>query len=206
MQTHLLACPECDALQHRPQVSENEPEARAVCWRCGATLIQGVNMKIEHMFALTLTALILFILANAFPLFALDLQGAHHVTSLFGAVETLWSKEMHLVAMLVFATTILFPAMEITALLYLLLVFHAQAENEAPLVMGLLRIISAIRPWGMIEVLMLGALVSMVKLSHIAAIQPGVALWSMGGVMLLLAMVSSRFDARQLWARLEYAS
>lgn len=200
----LLACPECDALQHEPLVSEHGTEDRAVCWRCGAILIQGVDMQIERMFALTLTALILFVLANAFPLFALDLQGVHHITSLFGAVDALWSKGMHLVALLVFATTILFPAVEISALLYLLLVFHARAENEAPFVMGLLRIISVLRPWGMIEVLMLGALVSMVKLSHIAAIHPGVALWSMGAVMLLLAAVSSRFDARQLWARLEH--
>jgi paraquat-inducible protein A len=53
----------------------------------------------------------------------------------------------------------------------------------------------------MTEVLILGLLVALVKLAHIASVVPGVALWSFGALMLVLAGASTAFDARQFWAR-----
>jgi paraquat-inducible protein A len=53
----------------------------------------------------------------------------------------------------------------------------------------------------MTEVLILGMLVALVKLAHIANVVPGVALWSFGALMMLLAAASSAFDPRALWQR-----
>jgi len=63
----------------------------------------------------------------------------------------------------------------------------------------LLRWLPAIRPWAMIEVFVLGLLVSIQKLSHLAILIPGVALWSFIGLMLLLAAKSATFNARDVW-------
>ena len=52
-------------------------------------------------------------------------------------------------------------------------------------------------------IFMLGVLVSLVKLSHDFIIIPGVALWSFGGLTLMLAAVASSFNARDLWVSLE---
>jgi paraquat-inducible protein A len=57
--------------------------------------------------------------------------------------------------------------------------------------------------WSMVEVFLLGVLVALVKLLHLASVVPGVALWSFGAMMLLHAAAWSAFDARALWARLE---
>jgi paraquat-inducible protein A len=203
MNPHLLACHECDALQQQPVL---EPGASAECWRCGGHLLRESRMNLERLLALAIAALILFALANAFPLFALDLQGTHRHTSLFGAVQTLWGQGMELVALLVMATTILVPLLQMIVLIYVLGVFLLGGEHEAPGLMLLLRAQALVRPWSMIEVFMLGALVSMVKLSHIVDIHVGVAIWSFGGVMLLLAAVTAQFDARQLWNQLEFRS
>jgi paraquat-inducible protein A len=65
-----------------------------------------------------------------------------------------------------------------------------------------LRLVLAARPWSMVEVFMLGVLVSVVKLSHLAHITPGIALWSYGALIALFAAAMSTFNAHELWERL----
>jgi paraquat-inducible protein A len=55
----------------------------------------------------------------------------------------------------------------------------------------------------MIEVFMLGILVSMVKLSQMATIVPGVALWAFALLIVVLAASSAVMDPAEVWRRLE---
>jgi paraquat-inducible protein A len=70
-----------------------------------------------------------------------------------------------------------------------------------PGVPALLRLIQAVKPWGMVEVFLLGMLVSLVKLAHLASVHIGVALWSFAALMLLLCATAASFDAQSIWAR-----
>ena len=49
----------------------------------------------------------------------------------------------------------------------------------------------------------LGVLVSIVKLAHVATIVPGIALWSFGVLMVVLAAAVNSVDQRDIWARAE---
>jgi len=51
----------------------------------------------------------------------------------------------------------------------------------------------------MIDVLMLGILVSLVKLAALATVVPGVALWSFAALLVLLTLLSSSISTRDLW-------
>ncbi|MCZ3115118.1 paraquat-inducible protein A, partial [Acinetobacter baumannii] len=66
------------------------------------------------------TALILFVVSNAYPIVEMDLQGVRTQTTLWGAVQALHADNMTLVALLVFATTIVFPLTEMLMMAYLL--------------------------------------------------------------------------------------
>jgi paraquat-inducible protein A len=102
------------------------------------------------------------------------------------------------VAALVFVTTILMPALEIGAMLYMLLPLKlGRVPKELP---AMFRLVQTVRPWGMVEVFMLGTLVSLAKLAHIAHVVPGVAIWSFAALMFLLAAAAASFDAHDLWA------
>ena len=50
-----------------------------------------------------------------------------------------------------------------------------------------------------------GVLVSLVKLSHLADVLPGPAIWCFGGLMLVLAALSTVLDHRTLWQSWEMA-
>jgi len=194
----LIACHECDLLQREVSL---EPKAAARCRCCGALLYREVPESLERTLALTTAAAILFVLANAFPIVSLDAQGHRSSTTLFGTVRTLHDQGMSSVAMLVFATTILMPAVQLASMLYMLapLRFGRVARGVA----RVFRVIEAVRPWGMVEVFLLGTLVSLAKLAHMASLLPDVALWSFAALMVLLAAAAQTFDERSFWARVD---
>ena len=57
--------------------------------------------------------------------------------------------------------------------------------------------------WNMIEVFLLGVLVSLLKLGDIATVTLGVSFWAFAGLIICLAASVSSIDRRDLWDRLE---
>ena len=194
----LIACPECDLLLQEISLP---PGGAACCHCCGATLYRNLPDSINRSLALTVAAAILFLIANIFPILGINLQGNGNAVTLLQAVHDLWKQDMRLVSSLAFVTAILAPALELGMMLYLLLPL---SRGRAPLGTSLImRLLKAIKPWGMIEVFMLGVLVSLVKLVQDFKILPGVALWSFGGLTLLLAALASSFNHRDVWGYLD---
>jgi paraquat-inducible protein A len=118
-------------------------------------------------------------------------------------VRALHDNGMTSVAALVLVTTILMPALNIGALLYMLLPLKlGRVPHGLPAVF---RLVDAVRPWGMVEVFMLGTLIALTKLAALASVVPGIALWSFGALMFLVAAAAASFDSQALWARVEAA-
>jgi len=194
----LIACPECDLLMQEIPL----PSGGTACCRCcGATLYRNLPDSLNRSLALTIAAAILFVVANVFPILGITLQGNGNAVTLLQAVFDLWKQDMRLVSSLTFITAILVPALELALMLYLLVPLQqGNVPRGTSLIMRLLR---TIRPWGMIEVFMLGILVSLVKLVQDFRIIPGVALWSFGCLTLLLAALAASFNPRDVWAQLD---
>jgi paraquat-inducible protein A len=171
----------------------------ARCGRCGEVLYRDRTTSLDWTLACALGALVLLFVANAFPIITLEVQGSRQAASLFDAVHALWSQDQQAVALLVALTTLVFPALELVLLTYLLLPFRLGriAPGTAP---GL-HFLQTIRPWSMMEVFMLGILVALVKLEHIAHVEKGIALWAFGCLIPLLAASAAAFDPEELWAR-----
>ncbi|MEO8935413.1 MAG: paraquat-inducible protein A [Burkholderiaceae bacterium] len=176
------------------------------CWRCRTVLIQASTRGTDYVFSLLVTGAVLFLIGNAFPLVSLEAGGNGVTTTLFGAVLHLWQQDMHLVSGLVFVTTILAPAFDLCAMLYLtggvLQVDAGRSTTMPPLSARVLRAVLLVRPWGMLEVFMLGALVSIVKLGQLASVIVGPALYSIGALIFVLAAANSVFNPREVWSRL----
>ena len=57
----------------------------------------------------------------------------------------------------------------------------------------------------MIEVMLLGVLVALTKIADYATVIPGVALFALVALVVLLAAMQSSFDPREVWDRVEWA-
>jgi paraquat-inducible protein A len=65
------------------------------------------------------------------------------------------------------------------------------------------RLVQSLQPWGMMEVFMLGILVSVVKLAKTAKVVPGIALFSFLVLIFVMAASAASLDPKLIWKRWE---
>lgn len=193
---NLTACPECDLLQREPVLP---PGGLAECARCGARLFRERPNSLDHTLAYAVAAAVLFVLANTLPLIGLDARGIRTEAYLFDTGWRLHEHGMTSVGILVLMTVIVVPALQLAALLYMLI----------PLKLGIrprylhsaFRIAHHAQPWGMVEVFLLGSLVSLVKLTGVATVEPHGGMFCLFGYVFLLAAALGAFEPHELWER-----
>ena len=193
----LIVCPACD-LVHRGD-AENAPTdpGRLRCARCRAVLHGARGAHIDTAIALAISALVLFLLGNTYPLVEFHINGATRETSLLGAALGLHHAGHSALGLLVLLTTIAAPLAQILGLLYLLI--PLRKNRRARRQSTVFRLIVQIRPWTFIEVFMLGAVVALVRLSAFAKVVPGIALACCGLLMMCLAALTSLTSPEQFW-------
>jgi paraquat-inducible protein A len=195
----LVGCPHCDLLQRLPEL---EPKASARCLRCDLELKRQKERPLERTLALTLAAAVLLVVANSVPMLGLSAVGRTASTTVFGGVVQLWKDDERIVALLVLFTAIVAPAAQIGLMLAVLL--GARKAQPPRWVGRLLRHIPTTCIWSTIEVMILGVLVALIKIADYATVIPGVALFTLGALVFLLAAMQASFDPDEIWQRVEW--
>jgi paraquat-inducible protein A len=199
--TSLIGCPNCDLLQRLPALA---PGASARCPRCDEELWRHREDSLNRTLALSLAAAVLFVIANAVPMLGLSAVGREAFTTVFGGVLQLWNDGQMLVAVLVFIAAILAPGLQIGFMV--LIVLGAHRERPPRWVGILLRHHPTTRTWSMIEIMLLGVLVALIKIADYATVIPGIALFVLGALVFLLAAMQASFDAHDVWQRIAWAA
>ncbi len=196
----LTACPDCDLLQTLPEL---EPGSRACCARCGHVMVVRVADPITRPLALSVAAAILLVIANTMPMMSMSVVGRHASTTILGGCLKMWETDQPITAVLVGFCALVAPALFV---LFLLTVLLAARRPPAPPWVGeLLRWSEALRPWAMIEVMMLGVLVALVKIAELATVEPGLGMFAIFGLMMLFPAIQSGFDENAIWQRITWA-
>ena len=194
----LIVCDQCDLPQLETPL---ETGGKASCSRCGKVLYRHQHDGLRRSLIFSLTAAVLFMISNSFPIVSIDSQGLTNSTTLLDAADRLVHDGITSIAALVFATTFLMPAFETLALIYLLLPLHF---NRLPPWLPLaFRLVHLVKPWAMIEVFMLGLLVTISKLNALATVVPDIGLISFVLLMFSITAASANFDARTFWKRVD---
>jgi paraquat-inducible protein A len=190
----------CDLLQRLPDLA---PGASARCPRCDKELWRRREDSLNRTLALTLAAAMLYVVANSVPMLGLTIVGRAASTTVIGGAEHLWENGQQIVGVLVLFTAVIAPALQIG--LMLAIVLGAFRERPPRWVGTLLRHHPTSKIWSMIEVMMLGVLVALVKIADYATVIPGVALFMLGALVFILAGMQTSFDPREVWERIEWA-
>jgi paraquat-inducible protein A len=195
-----VACPDCDLLQRLPELP---PGGKARCSRCGDTLATEPIDSLDRALALTLTAAIVFIVANTSPLMGLSAVGRQASTSIIGGAYQMWVQGQELTAVIVAFCAVIAPAGYI---LFMLTVLLAVRRPPAPRGVGeMLRWAHSMQPWSMSEVMMLGILVALIKIAELATVEPGIGMYALGGLIVLFAAIMVTFHPREVWKRVKWA-
>jgi paraquat-inducible protein A len=193
----MIACHECDLLYRLEQVPEG---SKAICSRCGALLYSHEKNSLDRTLSLVIAGLILFFLSNIFPLIEMKNQGLMMKTTLFEGVRALYNQDMQGLSFLVFLTCVLAPFLQLSGVFYVLL--PLKYHRVAPLTPMVFRFIRKLQPWSMMEVFMLGILVSIIKLAKMGTIIPGLSLYSFGALIIILAWATAALDPHIIWEKI----
>jgi len=196
----LIGCPHCDLLQRLPELAPGES---ARCPRCNEELWRRHEHSLDRPLALTIAAALLYIVANAVPMLGLTVVGREVYTTVLGGAAHLWATGWEGVAVLVFFTAVLAPGLQIGFMLAILIgAYHEQPPRWVGI---LLRYYSIVTTWSMIEVMILGVLVALIKIAEYAHVIPGLALFVLGALIFLIAAMEASFDPREVWVRVAWA-
>jgi len=196
----ILACPDCDALFSAPVVRENE---RVVCPRCRASLFSRRPNFVHRATAFVFAATFFFILANAFPFLTLRADYRESNMHLAGCVSGLEEQGFPVLAAMVGVFTLAAPTLLIGVLLYVLVPLLRQ--RRLPCALLLCRAIHEAQRWNMVEVFLLGVLVSLLKLGKLATLTLGTSFWAFVGLIICLIAALAAIDYAELWEQLEAA-
>ncbi len=190
-------CEHCDSVYLSVPLAKGQV---ARCVRCSAILARGGQRSLQQLLALSIGAALLFVFANAFPVISISMQGLSNQATLWQSVEALAQGQISVIAAVAGLTIILAPLLQIVLLCWLLT--FALVGRAAPGFKICMRTLEHLRPWSMLEVCLLGILVAIIKLAGMLDVHPGIGLWALSMLTVLIILISGK-GIRRLWTDLE---
>ena len=167
------------------------------CPRCGAILRRTQTNSLDRTIAWIIAGLILYFVAVYFPFLSMRSHGISNETALISGIIVLYEQGMGGMGLVVLFTCLMVPLFTMLSLLYILL--PLRVGMRLPWAAHLFAWSQRLRHWGMMEVYMLGILVSMVKLTKVAKIIPGPSLYAFIALIFVLAASSVSLDSHLVW-------
>jgi paraquat-inducible protein A len=194
----LSACPHCDKLLF---VSRVAPGKTARCPRCDSRLYRGKRNSIDKTLALCISGLLLFLPAMLLPLFTFEVIGINIKANIFQAMGTILGKGYYFPAAMILLTSIIFP---FSRLLLLFFVSLSLKIRRRTLFLPLLfRLYIHLEEWGMVDVYLIGIMVTLIKMRHTADISYELGFFTFCALVLISLACQVVLDRPLFWRRIE---
>ncbi len=190
---HIVVCRTCGA-QYPGE------ENGAICPRCGRVNYYRNPASIQKTCALLLSAAILYLPSNLYPVMFTEFLGANTGSNIIDGVVALWEMNSHFVALVILIASIFIPILKILMLLFL--VYNVKnphkLSREKKLIL-IYRIVEFIGKWSMIDVFVVIIMSSVVRIGGLITINPGFAIVAFCSVVILTLISAEQFDSRMIW-------
>lgn len=170
----LIICSKCQSVHKKIKLP---PKKVAKCSHCGATLYSNVEDVFTKGVAFSLTALILFIVVNLFPIITVSITGQTTALTIPSMLYRLFSDGFVVVGSIVLVAIVIAPLAVILSFIFLALLSRFKILKKFSKYIILFLIIS--RHWAMVDIFAVSILVALVKLFGYAQIHFGVAFFAL---------------------------
>ena len=192
-------CEACGLVSNLPDAGHGH----AACPRCSASLHRRKPNSLARTWALVITAAILYIPANLFPVMTVISLGRGEPDTIISGAVALADAGMWPLAVLVFFASIAVPMLKLVGLVALLITVQRGTTWRLQDRTVLYRIIEFVGRWSMIDIFMISILVALVQLGEIATIQPGLGAIAFASVVIITMIAAESFDPRLMWDALD---
>lgn len=195
------ACPECDLMLNIPALA---PGARASCPRCGHLVTSHIKDGFDRALAFAFAGVILLSVACSFPFMAFARSGFSNSMTLPQTALALYEHGAIALSGLVFGFIIVVPVALLIALITVLLAIRIGQKSPYLALLG--RAIFILSPWSMVEVFVIGVIVSLVKLAAMATVTLGISFWSYIAFAICFTAAFASLDRHDAWDAIEELS
>lgn len=195
---NVIACQQCDALYGKPELKQGQS---AKCIRCGNTMAERKVDSIERAFNWSLAGILLLMPAILLPIMGVTLAGQYHQASLLDCILVLIERGFFMIATLVFLFAIAIPIVRLFGAFYI--TYSFKFNKLKPSLLHFFRAFHHLDNWAMLNVFMLGIVVSMYKLTDDTELSVNMGLLAFILWLISSTMASIAIDPDYIWQRLE---
>lgn len=131
------------------------------CPRCNTRLLLENNHSFDSLYY-AISALLLFVLFNSYPLISLDVNNAHLKTTLYDTILILLEQNLFFVALIVFFTIFLAPVLNSLIIIFSFIQMHTNIKFFTNTLLH--DSLVFFKHWGFIEVFIISVIVTYIKL------------------------------------------
>lgn len=175
------------------------PVSMEKCPRCQTALHLRKPASLQLTMAYLITALLLYIPANLWPMMVTEKLGSVEYNTIVGGIIVLWRDGSEPIAIIVFIASVLVPIIKFIILFMLCFsVYFSQllCPNKR---LKLYRLTEFIGRWSMVDIFVVAILVALIQLDHLLNVQPGSGTIAFAAVVILTMIAAKSFDPRVLW-------
>ncbi len=183
------------------QLLEGDVALPGRCPRCDARLAGAPRDALQQTWALLLTALILYIPANLYPIMVTTTLGDTVASTIVSGIMLLWVKGSWPIALVIFIASVLVPVIKMLILFWLCLVSSRPDLAGPSLQHRLFQITEFIGRWSMVDVFVVGILVALIQRGAFMTVLPGPAALAFCAVVIFTMLAARAFDSRLIWMR-----
>ena len=127
----------------------------------------------------------------------MTMSGLTQQQSLITGVRMLLQEQYYLIAILTFFCSMLVPLLRLLLLFYVTVAISINYFHNN--LIWSFRLYQHLEEWGMLDVYMLGIIVSVVKLLSMAEIYPGFGLWAYACLLVASILASTSLNSYEVW-------
>lgn len=196
----LIACQLCDALFDKPDLKQGQS---AKCARCGSVMAERKVNSIERSYHWSLAGLFFLAPAILLPIMGVSLAGQYHQASLLDCILALIDRGFYMIAVLVFLFAIAVPIVRLFGSFYI--TYSFKFNRLKPSLLSFFRAFHHLDNWAMLNVFMLGIVVSMYKLLDDTELSVNMGLIAFILWLISSTMAAATLDQDFIWQELEEA-
>ena len=169
------------------------------CPRCHVPMTARYKHSLQKTWAALIAAMVLLIPANLMPISIIYANGQRMEDTIFSGVVSLATSGNVPIAAIVFIASVLVPFTKVIVMLTLLLSIHFKAIQGLKTRIRLLRLVTWIGRWSMLDLFVISLMMSLVNRDQLLSFTMGPAAFFFGTAVILTILAVEWLDSRLIW-------
>jgi len=156
-----IRCPYCESVNY-------SSDGEVYCRVCKNKIGDEPNRSLSISWALLITAIVLYVIANSYPILEITKFGHTTGNTIIDGVIALWEEGSYPISIIIFLASVFVPLLKFILIIYILINSTREIKGSKRVDQGkLYHITEVIGPWSMVDIFVVAILAAVVHMGSI---------------------------------------